>query len=129
MMNLGDGPMAFLSIGSGRNQAVQLGEPIGPFKLLDVNSEEVVFEWNGKTVHQQLTQPAADVQSAAAARTEGPAAAAAPPPPPLKGPGQETQFGMRTCNMNDGNAAGAVVDGYRKVVYKTPFGESCGWEK
>jgi hypothetical protein len=129
MMNIGDGPLAFLSIGSGgKNQATHLGETIGSFKLLDVNSDEVIFEWDGKQVRQQFSRPTPDV-SGASARVDAPAAASAPPPPPLKGPGEQTQFGNRTCNMNDGNAAGAVVDGYRKVIYKTPFGESCGWEK
>lgn len=130
MMNIGDaGPMAFLSFGAGRNQATHLGETVGPFKLLDVNSEEVVFEWEGKPVRQQLSKPAPEVAEAANQRTDAPAAAVAAPKPPTMGPGEQMRDGRRTCNMNDGNAAGAVVDGYRKVVYKTPFGESCGWEK
>jgi hypothetical protein len=129
MMSIGDGPMAFLSVGNGKNQATHLGEAIGPFKLLDVNSDEVIFEWDGKPVRQQLSRPSPDVSSPAGARTETAAAPAAPPAPELKGPGELIQDGRRTCNMNDGNAAGAVVDGMHKVIYKTPFGESCGWEK
>lgn len=130
MMNIGDaGPMAFLSMGTGRNQAIHPGETIGPFKLLDVNSEEVVFEWDGKPVRQALSRPAPDVSNGGNGRTEGPATPVEPAKPALVGPGEQTQFGNRTCNINDGNAAGAVVDGLRKVIYTTPFGQSCGWEK
>src|SRR5437763_1240211 len=59
-----------------------------------------------------------------------PAPAAAPPAPTgPAGPGEQTAYGIRVCNMNDGMAEGAVVDGYRKVVYTSPFGKSCGWER
>ena len=49
------------------------------------------------------------------------------PQPP--GPGQETPYGIRACNINDGLAEGTVMDGYRKVIYSSPFGKSCGWER
>ena len=31
--------------------------------------------------------------------------------------------------MNDGTAEGTVMDGYRKVIYTSPFGKTCGWER
>src|SRR5438552_14006738 len=74
MMNIGDsGPMAFLSIGNGRNQAIHIGEPIGAFKLLDVNSDEVTFEWDSKPVKQQFSRPTIDMsQQGGGDRTDVP---------------------------------------------------------
>jgi len=54
--------------------------------------------------------------------------AAAPPTPALVGPGQETAFGFKTCNMNDGLDEGTVKDGYRKTITRTPFGPTCTWD-
>jgi len=134
MMNIGDsGPIAILSLGTGAHQAIHPGDPIGKFKLVDVNSEEIAYEWNGQTVRKRLDELSESATAnaappAGAGRTEAP-----PPPPPqqsevLKGPGEDTGRGFKTCNMQDGNASGAVVDGYRKVVYTTPFGQVCRWE-
>ena len=33
------------------------------------------------------------------------------------------------ADLNDGVAEGAVMDGYKKVIYTSPFGKSCGWER
>ena len=102
-------------------------------KLLDVNSEEIAYEWKGQAVHKKVDElsragSAASASPASEGRTEGPA----PPPPPqrevLKGPGEDTGRGFKICNVADGNADGSVVDGYRKVGYATPFGQTCRWE-
>jgi hypothetical protein len=132
LMNFGsDGPIALLSLGGSGNQAIHPGDKIGQFKLLAVNSEVISFEWNGQTVQRNSSELGGPSRGAAppqeAGRTEGPAVLA-PVAPPLVGPGAETRGGARSCNVNDGNAAGAVVDGYRKVAFSTPFGQSCSWE-
>jgi hypothetical protein len=138
MMNIGpEGPIAILSVNAtSAHQAVHPGERIGQFKLLDVSSEEMVLEWEGEVVHKRLdelsarlTAPAAQQAAAEPARTEtAPPPPAAPPPAAKSGPGEATQFGFKTCSVNDGNAEGAVVDGYKKVMHATPFGQSCTWE-
>lgn len=130
LMKLGGSLMAMLSVSKdGPQQAVRLGEPIGQFKLVDVNSEEMVLEWEGQTIHkrvEELTAAPAAVETAAAP-AETPAAAAAPAP--VKGgPGEITQFGFKICAVNDGNAEGTVMEGYKKVMHATPFGQSCTWE-
>jgi hypothetical protein len=52
------------------------------------------------------------------------------PPEPVKaGPGVETPYGIRVCSMQDGLSEGTVMEGYKKVIYSSPFGKSCGWEK
>ena len=49
---------------------------------------------------------------------------------PVKpGPGVETPYGIRSCNMSDGMPEGAVMDGYVKKIYSSPFGKTCGWER
>ncbi len=137
MMNIGsEGPMAILSVNANSaHQAVHPGERIGQFKLVDVNSEEMTLEWEGEVIRKRVdelsnrltaaaAQPAAD-----AGRTETvPPPPAAPPPAAKSGPGETTQFGFKTCSVNDGQAEGAVVDGYKKVMHATPFGQSCTWE-
>jgi hypothetical protein len=136
MMNLGgDGPTLFFSIAAGSpHQAVHVGEMIGQFKLVSVNSEEITFEWDGKEVRKSIDElsgaaKGAPVQEVAESRTAtAPTAPSAPPPPVKSGPREDTGRGFRACSMNDGVADGAVVDGYRKVSYPTPFGQACRYE-
>ena len=134
-MNIGTGPMASLS--EKPNSAgvfLHPGETIGPFKLVDVNSNEITLEWEGKTIHKnvdELLDRSAPQQASASAAP--PQQAAAPPPPPAAaksatGPGADTGAGFKRCEANDSTPPGTVVDGYRKVVSPTPFGEACRWD-
>jgi hypothetical protein len=125
-------PVAFLSVtAEGAQQAVHPGEPIGQFKLLAVNSEEITFEWNGQKVTKRVDEmprsaaPPPEAQVASATTTATPAA---PPPPPPTGPGALTPFGTRDCSLKDGHNDGDMVDGYKKVVHHTPFGENCSYD-
>ncbi|MBZ5624383.1 MAG: hypothetical protein LAQ69_37655 [Acidobacteriia bacterium] len=137
MMNLGSsGPTAFFSVtADAPHQAIHIGESIGQFKLLSVNSEEIALEWDGKVIHRAVGDLAAHSsgnapQVAQNVRTEAapPPQAAPPPAPASTGPGEATAFGFKTCTVNDGNAEGSVKEGYRKVMHSTPFGQSCTWE-
>jgi hypothetical protein len=136
MMNFGPGPFVILSVGSnGPHLAVHAGEPIGQFTLVSVNKDGLTFDWNGQKVvktpdelmdHSHSTAVQAE---AAVERTVVPTSTpAAPPQPELKGPGQDTAFGWKTCNMNDGFDPGTVKDGYRKTITATPFGKNCTWD-
>ncbi len=135
MMELGSrGPVAFLSVTpEGAQQAIHPGDPIGAFKLVAVTSNEITFEWNGQKVTKRVDElprgAAAPPEAQVAERGPAAPAAAAPPPPPApKGPGAVAPDGRRDCAMNDGHNEGDVVDGYRKVVYTTPFGKNCAYE-
>ncbi len=132
LMNFGDEPIALLSTGNTGPKGIHPGEQIGQFKLLAVNSEVITFEWNGQKVERNTSDLAGVARAVAVAetglRSEGPVAAAPPPKPALTGPGEDTGRGSRACNVNDGNAAGSIVDGHKKTVYSTPFGQSCLWE-
>jgi hypothetical protein len=105
---------------------------------VDVNTEEVTLEWEGKVIHKKVDElldrtASAQQNSAppAAARTEQPAAAV-PPPQAVKsaiGPGADTGRGTKVCDPNDNMPIGTVVDGYRKTARETPFGQACVWEQ
>jgi hypothetical protein len=134
MMNVGTGPIAILSINAtSPQQPVHPGDAIGQFTLVDVNSNGITLEWEGQRVYkdaEELSNRAAPQSQGPDTRTAAPppAVAAAPPPPPKAGPGDATAFGNRICNINDGVAEGAIVEGFRKVVHVTPFGRSCTYD-
>jgi hypothetical protein len=139
MMSLGSsGLTAFFSLSAdGQHQAIHIGETIGQFKLLSVNSDEITLEWDGheirKTVAELSGQKGAPVvQVSQGVRTEAGPGPIAPPTPVKSGPGDLTNFNTRTCAVNDGNPAGAVVDQpdgkYKKVMHTNPFGTNCAWE-
>ena len=133
-MNLGDGPMALLVEKPGMpEKAIKVGESIGQFKLVDVNTNEITFSWtyNGDIARRSLRE-LADNTVVAAAPEQRPAVANAPPPPPVVksviGPGEMTGLGTRTCDLNDSTPAGTVVNGFRKTEGRTPFGKFCVWD-
>src|ERR1051326_9256800 len=67
LMNLGDGPIAFLSkTATSPYETIHPGETIGEFKLLSVNTKEIELEWNGKTVRKAVDELLDNSQSAAA---------------------------------------------------------------
>ncbi len=134
-MNLGDGPIALLVEHPGMaEKALNAGDVIGQFKLVDVNTNEITFAWtfNGATVRRTLSQ-LADHTAVAAAEAPRPQnnAQAAPAPPVVKsnlGAGEQTQFGFKQCLPDDSSPEGTVDRGYRKVISQTPFGKSCRWD-
>lgn len=130
-MNLG-GIMAVLSETPNSPQKfMKPGETIGEFKLLDVNTQELVFEWDGQTIHKGLNELTDRGAAPADSRGSSAATNAAPPAPVLQtplGPGAATPQGARLCIPNDSTPEGAVVDGFRKVSLATPFGMSCRWD-
>ena len=131
VMNLGDGVAAILAENDKTpHQYMHPGATIGQFKLVDVNTDEITLEWNGQQIRKSLS----DLAASSASQSQAPAPAQAdntppPPPAPVKaGPGEDTGRGWKTCSMADGLADGTVAEGYKKVVYTTPFGKSCRWE-
>jgi hypothetical protein len=136
VMNFGDGPLAVMSVSAqGKHEAVKPGDPIGPFKLVDITQDDLTLEWSGQKVTKQLwelqnkTLPQQDQQ----ASTERTQVAAAPPPAPKvtqesKGPGDTYATGSRGCQPGDTDPVGTIKDGYRKVSVPTPFGAACLWD-
>jgi hypothetical protein len=137
VMVFGDVRSAILSPKSGTpHRAFSPGEMVGEFKLVSVDPEQLVFEWDGQTIVKKVDELASKDRAAAAA--PAPETAAAPPaPPPVTttvvapvrpGPGMQMTPEMRACQPGDSTPAGTVMEGMRKIVTKTPFGEQCRWE-
>ncbi|MGA2770337.1 MAG: hypothetical protein ABSG26_05940 [Bryobacteraceae bacterium] len=134
MMNIGDGPAAILSINATSPQMeIHPGEAIGPFKLVDVNTQEIALEWDGKVIHKTVDEILDRTTREVVADANTPAPAGPPPPvlPVIRtplGPGEDAGQGYKTCIANDSTPEQTVVDGYRKVSIKTPFGSACRWD-
>ena len=125
MMNLGGITVVLSADATSPQQGIQIGESIGQFKLAGVNTEEITFEWDGKNITKRLDELKDHGATPVPARSEAPA------PPPVQsplGPGQDIGAGFRACQPNDSNPAGTVVDGFRKVVLISPFGQTCRWD-
>jgi hypothetical protein len=123
---------------------------VGPFKLVSVNSKDIVFEWDGERVARKLSEIAARVGDGNATQVQGgyvttagstagmggtsTAPSSSAPPPAASGsfqqggPGADIGAGFRACQVGDTSPTGTVVNGYRKVVVELPFGRSCRWE-
>lgn len=135
VMNIGGGPMVFLSVNSGApQQATAPGEMIGPFKLVDVTRQDLTLEWNGEMVRKSLDEltstTAAPPVEASSGRTEAPTpqVQAKVEAPTAKGPGGDAFNESKLCQPNDTTPFGTVQDGLRKTEIKTPFGSTCLWD-
>ena len=133
VMNI-DGPMVLMSDrAGGRQRGIRPGEKIGEFKLVSVDSKELVLAWEDRTVTKTLAEliDRAGDSAPATGVTGSPGVGAAPPVPAVVGkpePGVKLSDGISSCQTNDPSPAGTVVNGMRKVVRQTPFGASCVWE-
>ena len=135
-MNLGDGAgmFAILSVSNAApHEAIHLGETIGQFKLLSVNKEGIDLEWKGQTVHKSLDELSQHSAPPPQQASAGAVSIPAPPVTPVQekplGPGATTgRDNLRMCQANDSMAEGTVVDGYKKVLKPSPFGNYCYWE-
>lgn len=138
LLNLGDGPTAILSEKPGaEHRDFRPGDQVGDFKLVAVNNEEIVLEWDGQTINKKIEEladhsaPPPPQQAHLAAKTAGPPPAAkpAPPKPAPAAPGVDLGGrGIKACQPGDDSPAGTVADGMRKVIKQTPFGRNCYWE-
>ncbi len=137
VMAFGDVRSAILSPKSGApHRAFSPGEMVGEFKLVSVDPDELVFEWDGQTIVKKIEEIMAKDRGTVTATVAETPAAAPPPPaaatslstPAQAGPGIQLTPQMRGCQPGDTSPAGTVAEGMRKIVTKTPFGESCRWE-
>jgi hypothetical protein len=144
VLGLPSGTKAMMSEHSGEpSRTVKAGDSIGEFKIASLDPKNVVFEWDGKEIPKKiddLIDRSAPLDASAAAASAPAARAVAPPPPPpaqsqntKAGPGAEfpTAAGasQRACVPGDSSPTNTVVDGFRKNVVPTPFGNICTWIK
>jgi hypothetical protein len=139
VLNLGDGAVAILSEKKGdRHKAYRPGEAVGEFKLLSVTPQDIVLEWDGKRIEKKVAElidrsaPSPDSgDQAGAQRTAAPQPAQAPAAPQVSGPvgpGVDMGAGLKACQRGDNSPPGTVMNGLKKVVSESPFGQICRWE-
>jgi hypothetical protein len=137
MMDLGMGPMAILAEKPGApHHSYKAGDKIGAFKIVALNTREILFDWDGELVKKTMDE-LAEKKSTVAYNTppqnNQPAGAPAAPQTTAigatKGP-VEVDMGnqAKACAPGDTTPAGTVEGGMRKVVTKSPFGDVCRWE-
>jgi hypothetical protein len=135
----GTPPVVMLSLRPGGPQrGYRMGDHIGDWKILAVESQYVTFEWDGKEFKKridELMDRAAQVAEAAPGQGSTPGAPAAPKSQSLSDTNKSDHWvdvgatDMRGCKPGDDSATGAVIDGFKKVVSATPFGSACRWEQ
>jgi hypothetical protein len=153
-MNLGDGWFALMSPGgqpAAVSKRVLPGEEIGGYKLVSIGISQVVVEWREKKFTIDLSESARRVPPIVE-KTVSSVSAASPPksPTPVVSAGSgsattvassihstETSSGRPGFSPAGFNApqgapvdapAGTAINGKRKVVHKTPFGDQVWWE-
>jgi hypothetical protein len=138
VMDLGDGPVAFLALKGEPQRGMRVGETIGEFKLVAADAETLTFEWDGERITRKLDDlrgVAVELTPAAAAAPAAPSAPGAPAAPTVTGREGAPKFGddmsatTKYCAPDDPSPEGTVHDGYRKVIRQTPFSKACFWEK
>lgn len=133
-MNFGGEPRVVLALKGQPQRSYHTGDTVGDFKLVDVNNSEITFLWNETTVKRRLEElvdrePIQPVQTAAAAPAPAPAVTATTLGA-QNGPSDIPQGsnGSKACVPGDTSPPGTVMNGLRKVVTQTPFGQQCRWE-
>lgn len=118
------------------SRPVKSGDTIGEFKIVSLDTQNVVFDWDGKQISKSIddlidrsTPTTATGQGAV---PQGPAVAAAAvnkQPAALVGPGKAQEGkAERPCVPGDTSPNGAVVDGYKLSFKDSPFGRiGCHW--
>jgi len=127
----------------GTQKGFHPGDTIGEWKIVSIDNQFIVFEWEGKEFKKRLDELLDKTTLTAEGPSTGggpPSAAATnltPPPPAVQTlssssrpgePGVDIGGGVKGCAAGDTSPAGTVSGGMRKVVTSTPFGSSCHWE-
>jgi hypothetical protein len=140
VMGLPSGIKAVMSEKAGSpSTTIRLGESIGEFKVIALDSQNVTFDWNGKQTTRKIDELIDRSNSLTSSNgpqpgTGGPAVAAPAPQPNAHPPtaadlGQDLTPTTKANKPGDTSPAGTVVDGYKKVCTPTPFGSLCQWAK
>jgi hypothetical protein len=138
VMTLPSGTRAIMSERAGAaSRPVRVGDAIGDFKVLAMDSRRITFGWDGKQLERsidELTDHSGGPAPGAANVSTGPAVA---PPPAPSGPPTAASIGQdigtpdapaRACKPGDNSPPGTIVDGYKKTGVMTPFGPmGCSW--
>ncbi|MDQ6678864.1 MAG: hypothetical protein M3Z09_16390 [Acidobacteriota bacterium] len=130
VMGLPSGMMALMSErADAKPHGVRVGERVGEFKVVALTPEAVSFEWDGKKIDKKVEDllaraPAPDPVAASANPANIQPGA---PPAPAKPSAVAMGNNVKGCTPGDTSPAGTVVDGYKKILEATPFGNACRW--
>jgi hypothetical protein len=121
---------------NGTQRGYHPGDTIGPWKLVALDNSYADFEWDGKAFKKRIDELIDRTPIAAPAAPAAPVAAAVPKPAATQnlstgqksGPGLDVGAGQKACVAGDSDPDGTVIDGMKKVVVATPFGNNCHWE-
>lgn len=137
VLGLPSGTKAIMAEKKGADsKPVKQGDSVGEFKIVSLDTQNVVFDWDGKQITKTIDElidrsaPVTAGQPAAPAAATGPAVAAtAAKPPTPTGPGKaDPGKAERPCVAGDSSPNGAVADGYRLSFVESPFGRiNCHW--
>lgn len=139
VLGLPSGTQAIMAEKKGASsKPVKSGDTVGEFKVVSLDTQNVVFDWDGKQITRKIDDlidrsvPATAGGQPAAAAASGPAVAAAPAsgkPAAPAGPGKATAGQTdRPCVPGDTSPNGTVVDGYKLSFTPSPFGNiGCHW--
>jgi len=140
-------PTIILSTDSkGEQRSYQAGDKVGEFEIASLDDRQIVLTWDGKTFVKNIsdleaaaTPPPAERRTAA--NREPAAAGAAPPVQQVTNISQQAGPGggrnvtpdgrTKSCDRNDPNPVGTIVDGYRKVAVVNPLAPNahfCQWQ-
>lgn len=139
-------PVVLLADEHGIQKSYHKGDKAGPFLIESFDSQTITFLWNDEEVVRKLNElvpkNAPPAQPAARAIASAPSSGSAPALKVLNTPsddksdgkaekgllGVDVGGGFYGCKGDDGTPSGSVVNGYKKVVAKGLFGETCHWE-
>lgn len=137
------------------SRPVRAGDTIGEFKIVSLDTSRVTFDWDGQQISKPVDDLIDRSMAAATAAAPAAPAAAAPssgPQPPSGGLAPVTSsntagsaastnvtnpaigkevgapgMSVRGCVGGDNSPAGTIIEGYKKQIVSTPFGNQCSW--
>jgi hypothetical protein len=155
VLGLPSGTRAIMAVKQGEpSRPVRAGDTVGEFKVVSLDTHRVTFDWDGEQISKPVDDL---IDRSTAAPTAAASAPAAPPPPsaapqpsgglvPVNSSntagaaastnvtspkiGKEVGapgLSVRGCVGGDNSPAGTIIDGYRKQIVSTPFGNQCSW--
>ena len=138
ILTLPSGTQAIMSERAGvASRPVRVGDAIGDFKVLAMDSRQITFDWEGKQLERTIDELESHSSAPAPGAANVAAGPAVPPPPAPSGPPTSAAIGQdigtpdapaRACKDGDKSAPGTIVDGYRKTGVASPFGVmGCTW--
>ena len=121
---------------NGPQKGYHPGDTVGQWKLVALDNSYVDLEWGGKEFKKRIDELIDRTPITAAVSQPAPAAKAPAATPAVQtlsspakaGPGIDVGGNQKGCVAGDDSPNGTVVDGLKKVLIATPFGNSCHWE-